>query len=309
MRRWTRVAGWTWCGGVAALLVLRLLDLTGPVPAAQSLVPVALGSLVLLLALSLWRRCTGLALASGLLVAMGVAGSAAWFWPGPSSSPDASDTVVLAANLQYGRGDLAEVADLVRHHEADALVLLEATSGTADQIAAGPLGDLLPHSSGEAREDASGTLVLTAAPHTLLPHSPDGTFLQVAVRVEGEGSQGDWTLVAVHPAPPLLATSARWRADLASLQEWVDGNSDDRLVLAGDFNASQAHPAFRALARDLVQAHREAGAGWVRTWPMGSALPAYIQLDHVLVRGFTVQEAGVADITGSDHRLVWARLR
>lgn len=309
MRGWVRVAGWTWCGGVAALLALRFLDLTGPVPAVQSLLPLALGSLVLLLGLSLLRRCSSLALASGLLLTVGVVGSAPWFWPGHSSPPASSDTVVLAANLQYGQGEMTEIVELVRHHEADALVLLEATSGTADQIAAGPLGDLLPHVSGEVREDAGGTLVLTAAPHTALSDPPMGTFLQVAVQIEGVGPQGDWSLVAVHPAPPLLVTSERWRADLASLQAWVDGNDDDRLVLAGDFNASQAHPAFRAVAQDLVQAHREAGAGWVRTWPMGTALPAYIQLDHVLVRGFAVQDAGVADIAGSDHRLVWARLR
>nr|WP_281496876.1 endonuclease/exonuclease/phosphatase family protein [Ornithinimicrobium sp. F0845] len=204
---------------------------------------------------------------------------------------------------------MAEIVALVRQYDVDALVLLEATARTGDQVAHGSLSDLLPHVSGQVREDAGGTLVLTAEPHVELPDPPAGTFTQVAVRVQGAGGDADWTLVAVHPAPPLLTTSDRWRDDLAALQAWVEGHREGRLVLAGDFNASQGHPAFRALSDGMVDAHREAGAGWVRTWPMGSPVPPFIQLDHVLARGFAVQDAGVADLTGSDHRAVWARLR
>ncbi|NLG23084.1 MAG: endonuclease/exonuclease/phosphatase family protein, partial [Actinomycetales bacterium] len=287
-------------------LVLRFVDATGPVPALQAVLPMAVGSLLLLLALSLVTHRSRLALASGGLLVIGVVGAAPWLWPREFPEPSTADTVVLAANLEFGQGDLSEVVDLVRHHDVDALVLLEATSRTAEQVTEGPLADLLPHLSGQVRDDAGGTLVLTADPHLELADPPEGTFTQVAVRVQGSG--GDWTLLAVHPAPPLLTTSERWRTDLAALQAWVEGRGEERLVLTGDFNASQGHPAFRALADGMVDAHREVGAGWVRTWPMESTVPPFIQLDHILVRGFEVHDAGVANVRGSDHRAVWARL-
>lgn len=344
---WLTVLGWLWCSGVAALCLVRFLDLTGPVPAIQAALPMALLSLLVLLVLSLVGREPVLAAATGLLLLVGAVGAAPWFWPhraGPSAD---SDTVVLAANLEFGRGSMAEIVELVRERDVDALVLLEATPATAERLADSPLTQLLPHVSGTVRDDAGGTLVLTADPHVELADPPDSTFTQVAVRVEGPASGGcsgeeqgrgrsdeqgwdrgearsgtvgagtdvdatvgqGWTLVAVHPAPPLVTTSSTWRADLKALEAWVAANDDDCLVLAGDFNASQAHPAFRALAATLTHAHRETGAGWVRTWPMGSRLPPFVQLDHVLARGFGVEEAGVADVPGSDHRAVWARLR
>ncbi len=83
---------------------------------------------------------------------------------------------------------------------------------------------------------------------------------------------------------------------------------DEPLVLAGDFNASQAHPAFRLMADGLVDAHRAAGLGWVRTWPQGRRVPPFVQLDHVLERGFDVLHAGVVGVVGTDHAAVWARL-
>lgn len=79
--------------------------------------------------------------------------------------------------------------------------------------------------------------------------------------------------------------------------------------MAGASNFSQAHPAFREVAAGMEHAHRAVAAGWVRTWPVGGPVPAFVQLDHVLGRGFAVVDAGLLGISGTDHRLTWARLR
>jgi endonuclease/exonuclease/phosphatase (EEP) superfamily protein YafD len=51
------------------------------------------------------------------------------------------------------------------------------------------------------------------------------------------------------------------------------------------------------------------GAGWVRTWPLGRRVPPFVQLDHVLVRGFDVVAAETTAIGDTDHAAVWATLR
>ena len=78
--------------------------------------------------------------------------------------------------------------------------------------------------------------------------------------------------------------------------------------MAGDFNSSQTHPGFRKVADRMTDAHRAAGQGWVRTWPIGSRVPPFIQLDHVLMRGLEVVDAGTVTIADTDHRAIWARL-
>jgi endonuclease/exonuclease/phosphatase (EEP) superfamily protein YafD len=78
--------------------------------------------------------------------------------------------------------------------------------------------------------------------------------------------------------------------------------------MAGDFNSSHTHPGFRKVASTMSDAHRAAGQGWVRTWPIGSRIPPFIQLDHVLLRGLHVVDAGTVTIADTDHRAVWARM-
>jgi endonuclease/exonuclease/phosphatase family metal-dependent hydrolase len=38
-------------------------------------------------------------------------------------------------------------------------------------------------------------------------------------------------------------------------------------------------------------------------------MPPFVQLDHVLVRGFDVVDAGTTAIGNTDHAAVWATLR
>jgi len=72
---------------------------------------------------------------------------------------------------------------------------------------------------------------------------------------------------------------------------------DEPVLLAGDMNLWG--PPIHA----LMGQWRRAVKG--KTWP---AWRPHSQLDHILVRGLSVLDAGVWPTSGSDHRPVWARV-
>lgn len=295
----------TWWVVAAGLGALRWVDAGGVVPALQSGLPLVGLSLLPLLALALVLRARAVAAATGALMLPWVWVGLPW-WMGDDARAGGLETTVLVSNLQYGAGDLAEIEQQVQRRGVDALVLLEVTPDVVAEIDTSSIAEALPHRSGQARTDAGGTLVLTADEHEAVPAPAPMSFDQVAVTVDGDDT-GRWTLLGAHPVPPL--DTATWRREIALLGEWVD-QSDPAipLVVAGDLNSSPAHPAYRAAVGDLDHAHEVVGAGWVRTWPVGSVLPAYVQLDHVLSRGWGVRDAGVQALIGTDHAAVWAVL-
>ncbi len=308
LRRAARGVAWLWAVVGGLWLVLRFLDVTGPVPMLQSVLPVVGLSLVLLVVVAALARLWGPALTAGLLLVPYAVLALPW-WVGSPGEAAEDDVVVMSANLLYGRADLDRLAALVQERDVSALVLLEVTPAADAALRDGPLAELLPHRSGTVRDDAGGTLVLTADEHALLPDAPVGAFDNVAVRVSSPA--GEWTLLGAHSHPPGRAEATQWRSDLGWLGLWSARQPTDiPVVLAGDFNASQAHPAFRALGDGLTDAHQAAGGRWVRTWPLQGwgPVPAFVQLDHILVADMSVVDAGTDVVEGSDHAVVWARV-
>jgi endonuclease/exonuclease/phosphatase family metal-dependent hydrolase len=81
-------------------------------------------------------------------------------------------------------------------------------------------------------------------------------------------------------------------------------------VVAGDFNATLDHAAFRDVLRlGYADAARQAGRALVPTWGLpGRAV--LLALDHVLVdRGCAVLACSVHAIPGTDHRAVYASIQ
>ena len=62
----------------------------------------------------------------------------------------------------------------------------------------------------------------------------------------------------------------------------------------------------RGLTPPLTDAQPAAGDGFGFTWPAEFPIT---RPDHILFRGMTATEAGVAPATGSDHRAAVASLR
>lgn len=303
--RWrdlARAAGWTWWLAAAALTALRWVDATGIVPALQSgLVLVGL-SLVALLLLAVLVRARWLGLAVVALGAVHVALAVPW-WVDSSVPPGQDDLVVAAANLEFGQGKLSDLEALVATQDVDVLVLVEATPSTVSALEGSTVAGQLPHRSGRARSDAGGTLLLTREPHERGEAPAGFAFDQVVVSLDVAGEP--LTVVGAHPVPPVATRD--WRREVAALG---DLGGDGALVVTGDLNSSTGHPVLRSLLdrHRLDSAHRVAGQRWVRTWPSEALIPAFVHIDHVLVRGPGIVAAGSWSISGSDHLAVWARL-
>lgn len=302
---------WTCVLVAVPLIGVRWVDSTiGIVAVLQSMVPVVALGVAGLLVVAMVARHWRVAVVAGALLAV----CATFAVPsvlGHTEAPGRDDLVVMSANLEYGRADALTLVTAVRDRRVDVLVLLEVTPSAVERLRSAGLDSLLPESVGRSGRDAGGTIIRSRIPLTLLEPGVD----QVSPHAFNEPvasihrSDGDVVLHAVHAEPPSPWGAVDWRYSLADLQAWRERQPTDRpVVMAGDFNSSQSHPGFRQVADTMVDAHRGAGLGWVRTWPVGSRVPAFIQLDHVLVRGMQVVDAGTVTIPRTDHRAIWARL-
>jgi endonuclease/exonuclease/phosphatase (EEP) superfamily protein YafD len=74
--------------------------------------------------------------------------------------------------------------------------------------------------------------------------------------------------------------------------------------VAGDFNASQDHAAFRRILDAGVRdAARLAGSSRAPSWPARTTPAFGAQIDHVLVsEDFSARDARFLDLPGTDHR-------
>jgi endonuclease/exonuclease/phosphatase (EEP) superfamily protein YafD len=289
-------------------VVARWLDITWLVPLVQAFFPVFGVVAVLLLAAAAALRYRWLAVCA-LVVAIPPAALGMASAHSDTVSAGLHDEVVLTLNLQYGQADPAQVVAAARTHHVDTLVLEECAPRELAALRKHGLDTVLPQQAGIARPGLRGTVVRSIHQVTLVAEHPAGRFPSSPdVRVQTQ--QGDYRLRAVHTPAPLPAIVSDWRAALRSLARWhASSPAGQRLVMAGDFNASSAMPGFRQLASGLTDSSRATGSGWTRTWPHGSWLPPFIQLDHVLTRGFGVVADGTVTVAGTDHLAYWARLR
>lgn len=275
------------------------------VQAAYPLLGLAAGLLPLVLAL--FRRWRAAVVA--LLIALVPAWLAVASLRSDTVGARAGDETLLVSNLQYGQGDARTVVEQIRRRGVDTAVLTEVTPAESAALRRAGLGDLLPHRTGQVRTGSGGTIIVSR--HRLTDRrSPRLYELPGLPQARVEAPGGAYLLRAAHPYPPSNGLREAWYRQLAGLADWREQQDPDvPLVLAGDFNSSQAHPAFRRVAAGMTDAQRATGAGWVRTWPQESRVPPFVALDHVLVRRIAVVDAGSTHIPGTDHAAVWARLR
>ncbi|MDO5627616.1 MAG: endonuclease/exonuclease/phosphatase family protein [Mobilicoccus sp.] len=296
---------------------LPYIDADGLLPLVQATLPVVglLGTLVALAALATRMPLTALvaALAAGALLVPALP-----LTPRPAvpeATAHGSDVTVLALNAEYGQADPSEVVDAVRSLDVDVLVLTEATPDFWRALGTHDIAALLPHATGVANPTASGTIVLTREAVTCLDprldcgevaqdvRPLDEPFHQVDVRL-GNGT----VLRGAHPFPPTPGRGALWRVSMNRLHTFVhDTHGGAPLIVAGDLNAGPVHPVFRGVMDGLVQAPRR--LPWQPTWPREASIPPFVQIDHVLARGYAVADEGVVHVGGTDHAGVWARLR
>jgi endonuclease/exonuclease/phosphatase (EEP) superfamily protein YafD len=215
---------------------------------------------------------------------------------------------VLTINLLVGRADPEAVVARVRQADLDVLFVQELTIDAQTRLKQAGLEDLLPHAQVEHKDGGPrGSGIYSRFPLTEGTPLPLTFACQPAAVLElPDGQQVD--LVCVHPRAPAMERggSVQWRSELGVLP--APGKLP-RLV-AGDFNATPDHAAFRdILRRGYVDAAIQTGESLTRTWGRPRREPL-LTLDHVLAsRGCAVLACSVHAIPGSDHRAVYAEIR
>jgi endonuclease/exonuclease/phosphatase (EEP) superfamily protein YafD len=231
----------------------------------------------------------------------------------PRPQPAASGPVlrVLSVNMFFGQGDAEVIVAHVRQTGADVLCLQEFTADAVTRLKLAGLDELLPFTQHELRSSshqAAGSGIYARFPlseggpamrpsrmaqPTALLELPDGEVVE---------------LVCVHPCAPGVRRRGPtpWRAELGALPP----PGELPRVLAGDFNATLDHAAFRGLLRlGYADAAQQAGNALIPTWGLPGRR-ALFPLDHVLVGpGCAVRAFSVHDVPGSDHRAVYAEIQ
>lgn len=224
----------------------------------------------------------------------------------PDGQPDNGGAVlrVLAANLYFSNGDVDQVVELVRDNEVDVLALTELDSTGVAALADAGLFSLLPHEALRTADYGSGSGLVSRYPLDELPPIEPSTFAQPRARLHlPDGSSAE--IVAVHARPP-ISDMDDWRTELAALPPAPETSTR---ILAGDFNATLDHAAFRrVLDTGYHDAGEQRGKGFVPTWPSG-LYPPPVTIDHVLADSrVAVRDYQVLDVPGSDHDAVYAEL-
>ncbi|WP_282087336.1 endonuclease/exonuclease/phosphatase family protein [Streptomyces tendae] len=301
-----------WCAGllfasVSAIVGCRAADADGVTPVPQLLaflpwllVPTGAGLLLTLLA----RWWTGAVWGVALL------GLLAWFIEpygksGEPAGPPVAEVRVLTSNVEFGQGADALIA-AVRREKPD-LVFVQECESTCVAALRRDLAAGYPHRRAVEGDGSKGSVILSALPLKAAPAVPGTLGMPGAVAdVRGHPVR----LQLAHPMPPLADRVGRWREELDALRDAAatavtgDGDGGAPVVLAGDFNASQDHAAFRRiLDTGLRDAARLAGEDRTPSWP-ARTLPVFgVQIDHVLVsEDFAARDARFLDLAGTDHR-------
>ncbi|WP_329456975.1 endonuclease/exonuclease/phosphatase family protein [Streptomyces sp. NBC_01497] len=237
------------------------------------------------------------------------AGASAPVPPGPV----VAHLTVLTSNVEFGQAT-AGLIDEVRRESARGrkpdLVFVEECSLHCSAL----LDARLPHAlypyRDIVREDGSkGSAILSVLPLDATPGIPS-TMAMPGARVALGGRTVRVQLA--HPLPPIPGQVDDWRTELGRIRAYAAaGRGGPPTLIAGDFNATRDHAAFRDLlaAGGLRDSALYGGAAHTPSWPHAAPRPLGVQIDHVLVsREFSVRDARFIGLSDTDHRALLVRL-
>lgn len=206
---------------------------------------------------------------------------------------------VVSLNVHLHNDHVDAVLDYLRERRADVVALVEVHEAWAPALA--ELADRYPHQFVRPRNDPFGVAILSAWPlfAPRAAHCGDAPWPALVAEIDRDG--GRFTMVVVHPHPPLDAiTDRQLNAHLRCVARLVAAMSGP-CVVAGDFNATPWSAPFRgfAAASGLVDSAR--GRGIQPTWHAG-LWPLRIPIDHIFVpRDAVLLGRRVGPDVGSDH--------
>lgn len=304
------MAAWAVTAAVGAFVLARLLGFTDRQPNLFALATLTVWFLVpcavaLVVGVAV-RSGTLVAVSAVLLVVLGVwvAPDLRW-WP-TKAAVEGPVTVIASANIGPDHKHVGSMASDVIALDADVINVVELTEPDRKALHTAGITERYPYFFEDARTNAHGSAIYSKYPLRDAAVTQFGRATMAHAVVELPS--GPTTVVAVHASQP-LSGPAVLRTELDQLGAMF-GGIDGPVVLAGDFNATRQHQAFRELLdTGFRDAHLETGRGMATTWPVGRRLPPFALIDHVLVSpDLAVASVDEATITGADHRAVVARI-
>ena len=299
--------------GYASTLLLLLLgrfvlgDRTPLLFVLNSFLLFAFVPLPVMLILSLVARNN-----EGLVLCLLGVGTWTWLWGGlfwshGTPAPPGPELTVLSYNALGRNHDTDDTLRVIRDSEADVVAIQELNPDTASAIES-QLYLVYPYRWLEPR-GVAGMGLLSKFPLERSGPLPDsgwiGRPLVATLSVEGR----EVTVVAFHAASGPEHIEARERE--ARILGALGCDRGERLVIAGDLNATDQHEAYAAVTRCLRDGWREVGWGFGHTFPAvrrkvwGISVPrSLLRLDYVFHSPDLVAlDAELAPKTeASDHR-------
>ncbi|MFB7417750.1 endonuclease/exonuclease/phosphatase family protein [Streptomyces sp. NPDC056121] len=291
--------------GVSAVVGCRIADVDGvtPVPQLLAFLPWLLAptGVALLLTVLARRRL-------GMVWGVAVLGALAWYIEpygknpkdAAASGPPVAEVRVLSSNVQFGRGTESLVA-AVRRERPGLVFVEECDYGCQDTLRRElPRADF-PYRQAVEAGGSQGSVILSRYPLKAAAGVP-GTMGMPGAVADVKGH--DVRVQLAHPMPPLPRQVGLWRSELGALRDFAAAGRSQPTILAGDFNATQDHAAFRRiLDAGLHDSAGLTGKSRAPSWPSRLRPPLGTQIDHVLVsEEFSPLTARFVELADTDHR-------
>lgn len=298
-----RAAALLCLGVVLVPVVVRLTGWeAGPLAYAVSFLPWVVLACMVPLVFAVLGRSRVLMAAVLVPFVLGVVWLAPLYGSAHAVSTSGVELRVATINATLGQADADSIVRMVHDRSIDVLAVAELTPSEAAALRAAGLDMELPYRELLPQLGVEGTgvwsrLALNSA------KSAEGLTAH-AVRVSVMAGKQQVTLFAVHPAAPGLFDHSRWANDMGALAG-ILSTTDGPVIVAGDFNTTRDHRAFRGLeALGFKDAVDQAGAGFLPTFPNGGFPMPVVAIDHVMVRDsrLSAVSATTVAISGADHR-------
>ncbi len=302
---WALIGAW----GVWALVRLTGIGSGYPLEALLAFTPiVAATAVVPVIAALVARNWAGAAVAAAVLALFAaMVLPRAFGGQTEAEGGNGPELRVLAANVELGKANAADLVELVDHLDVDVLSVEELTPKLVAKLDRAGIARLLgdrvlapgPRATGSGLYARSG---LGPGTTTTMP----GGFPMIREALAVAGAPPT-EVISVHAAPPVAGQTDDWAVDLDA----IPGTADSPLRIAlGDFNATLDHAQFRDLiGRGYDDVAATLGDGLTGTWPADRRMPPFAAIDHVLADGrIGIRDYQVEDLKGSDHRAVFAVL-
>ena len=226
--------------------------------------------------------------------------------PLPAAVPGVRAVRLVNANVYFGNERPGGIAEEIRASRPDVVFLQESTPAIVEALDATGALEELPHRLAVPRNDPSGGLLAARWPlidQEVVELQGGPVLLRATVETEG----GPLRLYAVHVVAPFGGGRHPWIEQMGGI---ADAVRTERLpvLMAGDFNATWGHRAFRRLLdAGLTDAAAARGRPFQMTWRQGGRLPPLTRIDHVLTTdGLAVVAIRTGQGRGSDHRPIVA---